>query len=68
MLTVDELITREFELYLLFCRKAALHDSEEVKWRTLAHITFYHLEELRVIDRVRYIPPILNKWLNTSPD
>jgi hypothetical protein len=50
LLSRQQMIDEEVMLYLEFCRKAALHDEQEGLWRTLAHATFYHLEELRSVN------------------
>lgn len=43
----QNLIEEEVRLYLIFCQNAARHDEQEPLWRSLAHVTFYHIQELR---------------------
>jgi hypothetical protein len=55
---IDELITKEADMYLQLCRNAAQHDDQEFLWRMLAHAVFYHLQELRTTSRDRTTSPI----------
>jgi len=63
VLTVDQLIVKDANLYLQFCNNAAMHDETEGYWRMLAHIAFYYLQELRSTHTVAPVPPILTKYL-----
>jgi len=63
VLTVDQLIAKDVNLYLQFCNKAALHDEQEMYWRTLAHTAFYYLQELRSTHTIAPAPPILTRYL-----
>jgi hypothetical protein len=47
MVSVDELIDSEVKMYLGFCNAAAQHDEQEVLYRQLAHVVFYHIQEMR---------------------
>ncbi len=44
---LEILIDEEVKLYVDFCNKASLHDEQEALWRQLAHVTFYHIQELK---------------------
>lgn len=44
---LELIIDKEVKLYVDFCRKASMHDECEQLWRMLAHVTFYHIQELK---------------------
>ena len=63
VILVDELIAKEVNMYVVYCRKAAEHDEHEHLYRQLAHAIFYHIEEMRTTGRPSFIksftkPPI----------
>lgn len=45
--TIDDQIAYEVTKYVYLCQKAAEHNYLEDKWKQLAHIVFYHIQELR---------------------
>lgn len=61
VLSVEELIAKEVGMYLQFCCNAAKHDEQEFLWRQLAHVTFYHLQELKTTGKVYFASPITTK-------
>lgn len=60
-MSVDDLIAQEFDMYLQFCRNASRHDEQEMLWKQLAHVTFYHMMELRATRAFRFTSPITIK-------
>jgi hypothetical protein len=65
MVSVNELIALEINMYVGYCQKAAEHDENEYLYRKLAHVVFYHIQELRTTGKPTFagkvIQPISNK-------
>ena len=45
--TIDDQIAAEVAKYVKLCRSAAKHNSDQYEYRNMAHIVFYHIQELR---------------------
>jgi hypothetical protein len=63
VLTVDNIIAEEVNMYVRYCELAAEHEPDEKLHRQLAHVIFYHIQELRTTGKLGYIP----KELADSP-
>lgn len=46
-MTLTSLINKEVAMYVEFCRLASQHDAHEQQYRDLAHMLFYHIQEMR---------------------
>jgi hypothetical protein len=46
-MTLDEQIDMEIKLYVSCCRSAAKHDIFENLYLRMAHVIFYHIQEMR---------------------
>lgn len=46
-MNLQEQIDKEVNMYLTYCQMAAQHNAYEQYYRNLAHMIFYHIQELR---------------------
>ncbi len=53
---VEEVVAKEVAMYVEYCELAAEHEPDEQIYKNLAHVLFYHIQEIRATGKVSYIP------------